>query len=98
MTPLRRRARIARLCHPGFTLGPLYLLYVPSRTIVDNDAAATAARVLSHETLFRRGMLAETLGAFKRRRVENHADKAESRRNQHQSHHLPRRRPFHIPE
>jgi hypothetical protein len=46
----------------GFTLGPFYLLYVPSQTVVQNDAAATAARVLSHETLFRWGMLAEMLG------------------------------------
>jgi hypothetical protein len=46
----------------GFTLGPFYLLYVPSQTIVQNDAAATAVRLLGHETLFRWGMLAETLG------------------------------------
>jgi hypothetical protein len=30
---------------------------------VENDAAATAAHVLGHETLFRWGMLTETLGA-----------------------------------
>jgi hypothetical protein len=47
----------------GFTLGPFYLLYVPSQTVVHNDAAATAARVLSHESLYRWGMLAETMGA-----------------------------------
>lgn len=41
--------------------GPSYLLYVPSHTVVHNDAAATAARVLGHETLYRWGMLAETL-------------------------------------
>jgi hypothetical protein len=46
------------------SLGPFYLLYVPSQTVVHNDAAATAARVLGHETLYRWGMLAETLGAF----------------------------------
>jgi hypothetical protein len=62
MTPLKRKARIAGLWYLGFTLGPFYLLYVPSQTVVHNDAAATAARVLSHETLFRWGMLAETLG------------------------------------
>ena len=39
------------------------LLYVPSQTVVHNDVAATAARVLDHETLYRWGMLAETLGA-----------------------------------
>ena len=63
MTSLKRTARIAGLWYLGFTLGPFYLLYVPSRTIVDNDAGATAARVLAHETLFRWGILSETLGA-----------------------------------
>jgi hypothetical protein len=63
MTPLKRKARIAGLWYLGFSLGPFYLLYVPSRTVVHNDAAATAALVLGHETLFRWGMLAETLGA-----------------------------------
>jgi hypothetical protein len=63
MTSLKRTARIAGLWYLGFSLGPFYLLYVPSRTIVHNDAAATAARVLGHETLYRWGMLAETLGA-----------------------------------
>jgi hypothetical protein len=60
---LKRAARNAGLWYLGFTLGPFYLLYVPSRTIVRNDAAATAAHVLAHETLFRWGMLSETLGA-----------------------------------
>src|SRR5215469_7139409 len=63
MTSLKRTARIAGLWYLGFTLGPFYLLYVPSRTVVRNDAAATAARVLGHEMLFRWGMLAETVGA-----------------------------------
>ncbi len=62
MTSLKRTARIAGVWYLGFSLGPFYLLYVPSQTVVPNDAAATAARVLSHETLFRWGMLAETLG------------------------------------
>lgn len=63
MTPLKKKARIAGLWYLGFTLGPFYLLYVPSQTIVHNDAAATAARVLARETLYRWGMLAETAGA-----------------------------------
>lgn len=62
MTSLKRTARVAGLWYLGFTLGPFYLLYVPSKTIVHNDAAATAARILSHETLYRWGILAETLG------------------------------------
>ena len=63
MTSRKRTARIAGLWYLGFTLGPFYLLYVPSQTVVNNDAAATAVRVLGHETLYRWGMLAETLGA-----------------------------------
>jgi len=63
MTSLARKARIAGLWYLGFSLGPFYLLYVPSQTIAHNDAAATATRVLGHETLYRWGMLAETLGA-----------------------------------
>ena len=64
MTSLKRTARIAGLWYLGFTFGPFYLLYVPSQTVVRNDASATAARVLGHETLFRWGMLAETLGVI----------------------------------
>jgi Domain of unknown function (DUF4386) len=63
MTSLKQTARVAGLWYLMFGLGPFYLLYVPSRTIVRNDAAATSARILSHETLFRFGLLAETLGA-----------------------------------
>jgi len=63
MTSLKRKGRIAGLWYLGFTLGPFYLLYVPSHTVVHNDAAATAARVVAHETLYRWGMVAETLGA-----------------------------------
>lgn len=63
MTALKRNARVAGLWYLMFALGPFYLLYVPSHTIVHNDAAATSARILSHETLFRFGLLAETMGA-----------------------------------
>jgi len=63
MTPLKKTARIAGLWYLCFSLGPFYLLYVPSHTIVHNDAGGTAALVLGHETLFRWGMLAETVGA-----------------------------------
>lgn len=62
MTPLTRKSRIAGLWYLGFTLGPFYLLYVPSQTVVRDDAAATAMHVLSHETLYRWGMLAEATG------------------------------------
>ena len=62
MTSLKRTARMAGLWYLGFTFGPFYLLYVPSKTVVWTDAVATAARVLAHELLFRWSMLAEALG------------------------------------
>lgn len=63
MTTLNRTARVAGIWYLGFTLGPFYLLYVPSKTIVHNDPAATAAHILGREALFRWGMVAETFGA-----------------------------------
>jgi hypothetical protein len=63
MASLKRRVRNAGMWYLGFTLGPFYLLYIPSQTVVHNDAAATAARVLGHKTLYRWGMVAETPGA-----------------------------------
>ena len=63
MTPLKKTARVAGVWYLMFALGPFYLLYVPSKTIVRNDPAATSALIISHEKLFRFGVLAETLGA-----------------------------------
>ena len=63
MTSLKKTARTAGLWYLMFALGPFYLLYVPSQTIVHNDAAATSARIIAHERLFRFGLLAETMGA-----------------------------------
>lgn len=60
---LKKTARIAGCWYLAFTMGPFYLMYVPMRTVVRDDPSATAARILSHETLFRWGMLTETLGA-----------------------------------
>ena len=62
MRPLKRTARIAGLWYLALSIGPFYLLYVPAKTVVNNDATATATRILAHETLFRWGMLVETLG------------------------------------
>jgi len=64
VTTLSRKARVAGLWYLGFSLGPFYLLYVPSKTIVQNDAAATAVRIVGREMLFRWGMLAETFGTI----------------------------------
>jgi len=65
MTPieLKRTARIAGLWYLTFALGPFYLLYVPSKVIEHDNPGATAAHVLAHETLFRWGILTETVGS-----------------------------------
>ncbi|MGH9740290.1 MAG: DUF4386 domain-containing protein [Candidatus Acidiferrales bacterium] len=62
-TSLKRKARIAGLWYLALSPCTFYLVYVPSQTVARNDAAATAARVLGHETLYRWGMVAETLCA-----------------------------------
>lgn len=41
---------------------PFSLLYIPGKLIVRGDAAATAHNILTHETLFRYGILGELLG------------------------------------
>jgi hypothetical protein len=38
---------------------PLRLIYIPAKLIVPGDAAATANNIVTHETLFRLGMLAD---------------------------------------
>jgi hypothetical protein len=38
---------------------PLRLIYIPAKLIVPGDAATTANNILTHETLFRLGMLAD---------------------------------------
>jgi hypothetical protein len=44
-------------------VGPVRLIYIPSKLIVSGDAAETARRILAHEMLFRVGMAADVLGA-----------------------------------
>ena len=40
-------------------LGPLRLIYIPSKLFVHGDAAATVSNILSHELLFRAGMVSD---------------------------------------
>ena len=42
-------------------VGPFSLIYVPNALIVTDDAAATAARILAHETMFRLAILADLI-------------------------------------
>jgi hypothetical protein len=44
-------------------LGPLRLIYIPSKLFVHGDATATIANIAAHETLFRLGMAADLVGA-----------------------------------
>jgi hypothetical protein len=54
MTPTPRAARLTGLLYLVVVLSaPFVLLYVPGKLFVRGDAAATAARILEHETLFR---------------------------------------------
>jgi hypothetical protein len=43
-------------------VGPFSLIYVPTVLIVSGNAAATAANILSHETMFRFAILADLFG------------------------------------
>jgi Domain of unknown function (DUF4386) len=45
-------------------IGPLRLLYIPSKLIVDENAAATVNNIAAHQLLFRLGMVSELLDAL----------------------------------
>ena len=56
ITTLRKTARRTGLLYFIWVLSGLFgVMYIPSKTIVSGDAAATAQRVLAHEFLFRIG-------------------------------------------
>ncbi len=62
MTSLSKNARIAGLLYiVSSAVGFLRLLYIPGKLIVDGNPAATTANILSHEMLFRYGMLSYLL-------------------------------------
>ncbi len=66
MHPLNKTARVAGLLYLLVVLtGPFVLIYVPGRLFVAGDPTATAANILSHQTLFRAdivvGLIAELL-------------------------------------
>lgn len=65
MNETKRAARIAGLIYLSMVfIGPFSLMYVPGKLVVRGNAAATAANVLGHETLFRMGMIADMAGAI----------------------------------
>ena len=54
MDSIQRRARVAGALYLVVVLaGPFLLLYVPGKIFVPGDAAATAANILAHESLYR---------------------------------------------
>ena len=63
MHPLKKTARIAGAIYASMVFtGPFSLIYVPNKLIVKGDAAATAANVVAHETMFRLAILADLFG------------------------------------
>jgi Domain of unknown function (DUF4386) len=45
-------------------IGPLRLIYIPSKLFVHGDATATVDNIAAHEWLFRFGMVSELVGAI----------------------------------
>jgi hypothetical protein len=64
MHPTNKAARIAGAIYLLMCLtAPFSLIYIPAKLIVRGDAAATASNILTHETLFRVGIVGELFGA-----------------------------------
>ncbi|MEY2439084.1 MAG: hypothetical protein QOI34_469 [Verrucomicrobiota bacterium] len=63
MNSTNKAARIAGAVYLSLVLfAPLSLLYIPSKLIVRGNATATANAILTHETLFRLGIVGELFG------------------------------------
>jgi uncharacterized protein DUF4386 len=63
MTALDKNARIVGLWYLALVfIGPLRLVYIPNKLFVHDDAAATAANIAAHQTLFQMGIFLDTWG------------------------------------
>ena len=63
MHPTVKAARIAGFIYLSMIIvAPFCLLYIPSKLIVRGNAAATAANILAHETLFRLSIFGDLIG------------------------------------
>jgi Domain of unknown function (DUF4386) len=64
MSSTRNPGRVAGLWYLLLcVLGPLRLIYIPSKLFVHGNATATANNIAAHEWLFRAGIVADLLGA-----------------------------------
>lgn len=64
MHPTEKYARIAGFLYLLLILiGPLRLLYIPTKLFVPTDPAATVNNIAAHQWLFRFGMISELVGA-----------------------------------
>jgi Domain of unknown function (DUF4386) len=60
MHPTDKAARVAGAVYLSLVLtGPFSLIYIPTKLIVRGNATATANNILTHETLFRLGIVAD---------------------------------------
>src|SRR6185312_11241396 len=63
MTPLAKNARIVGLWYLALVfIGPWRLVIIPNKLFVHDDAAATAANIAAHQTLFQWGIFVDTWG------------------------------------
>jgi hypothetical protein len=63
MNEPKKAARIAGLIYLTMVItAPFSMLYVPNKLIVRGDAAATAASILGHETMFRLSIFGDLVG------------------------------------
>jgi Domain of unknown function (DUF4386) len=63
MQPTGKAARIAGALYLSLVItGPFSLIYVPGKLIVHGNATATANNILTHEMLFRLGIVADLIG------------------------------------
>jgi hypothetical protein len=64
MHPTDKAARVAGAVYLSLVLtAPFSLIYIPTKLIVRGNATATANNILTHETLFRLGIVADLFGS-----------------------------------
>ena len=62
MTSTTKNARVAGLWYLLLVLlGPVRLMYIPSKLFVHGDATATASNIAAHEWLFRLGIVSDLI-------------------------------------